>query len=189
MATTTGAGRRTEKKSTTAAKPDVVDTELTSKAETKKMPTVVEIPLTDLVCVQSCFYGDLIYVSKKSGDVIEWNEFGSEQYLSVQELLYMRNTQPAFFRNQWIRFIGDNADEAFNFLHLERYCKNRIDFDDFNELFSLSEDEIEDVVSSYSASMKESIARFTIEQIENKTLDNLSTIRALQKATGYELLK
>lgn len=78
-----------------------------------------EVRLADMVCVRSCFYGNLVYVSKKTGAIVEWQNFDAEQYMTVEELLYMRNSQPRFFKEPWIRIVGDNADAVFKFLSLE----------------------------------------------------------------------
>lgn len=154
----------------------------------RKRPTAKNIPLTDLVCVKSCFYGTLTYISKKTGSIIEWNDFDAEQYLSVEELMYMRNTQPAFFKEQWIRLVGDNADDVFDFLHLERYCKTSFEFESFGDVFSLPVSEIESTISAFSDSMKESFARFAMECVQNGSLESLSIIHAIEHATGFDLL-
>lgn len=146
------------------------------------------VPLTDLVCVKSCFYGTLVYVSRKTGSVIEWNEFDSEQYVSVDELLTMRNTQPAFFKESWVRLVGENADEVFAFLQLDRYCKGEVPFDDFRELFDLPPAELQHVVSGFSASLKESVARYAAELILSGALNEIDKVRAIENETGFKLM-
>lgn len=164
-------------------------TENQKQAQVKKRPTIVSVPLTDLVCVKSCFYGNLIYKSRKSGSIVEWNDFDSEQYMSVEELLTMRNTQPTFFKEPWVRVVGDNADDVSSFLQLNRYCKNVLPFEELNELFELSASELKDTVSALTPSMQESIARYAIEKINNGTFDELKKIRAIEDATGFDLME
>lgn len=149
----------------------------------------VEVSLNDIVYVQSCFHGNLFYQSKRNGSIVEWQQFGEEQPMDVDELMYMRNTQPTFFKEQWIRLVGDNADDVFEFLHLERYCKNNLKFDSFDDVFAMEPDEIETVVKSFSSSLRESFARRALELVEGGELENLRKIKAIERASGYSLLK
>lgn len=154
------------------------------------VPKKVNVSLNDIVYVQSCFHGDLFYRSKRNnGFIVEWQQFGEEQPVDVDELMYMRNTQPTFFKEQWIRLVGDNADDVFEFLHLDRYCKNNLKFDDFDDVFAMESDEIEMVVKSFTPSLRESFARRALELIETGELDNLKKIQAIERASGYSLLK
>ena len=152
-------------------------------------PKKAEVSLNDVVYVQSCFHGNLFYQSKRNGSIVEWQRFGEDQPMDVDELMYMRNTQPTFFKEQWIRLVGNNADDVFEFLHLDRYCKNNLKFDDFDDVFEMEPDEIETVIQSFSPSLRESFARRALELIEGGELDNLKKIQAIERASGYSLLK
>lgn len=169
----------------------VTESVVITNADCAQAPVVQkpQVELTDLVCVQSCFHGTLYYKSKKTGVAVEWQRFGEEQYFDVDELMYMRNTQPKFFKEQWIRLIGDNADDVFAFLRLDRYCKNNLKFDDFEDMFKLSPDELETAVKDFTASLKESFARRAKELFDAGELDNLKIIKAIERATNFKLLE
>lgn len=148
-----------------------------------------EVSLRDIVYVQSCFHGDLFYKSKRNGSIVEWQCFGEDQPMDVDELMYMRNTQPTFFKEQWVRLVGDNADDVFEFLHLDRYCKNNLKFDTFDDVFEMEPAQLELVVKEFAPSLRESFARRAVALVDEGTLDNLRTIKAIERATGFSLLK
>lgn len=192
MATTKKTAGTTRTKTTIAkAEPEITTEAVASEtkvSERRKKLTLADVPLTELVEVQSCFYGNLIYVSKKTGYRIEWNEFGATQYVSVEDLLAMRNSQPAFFKNQWIRLTGDNAADVINFLQLEKYYSKTAGFDSFDDIFKLTPAKIEDIVSTFTDSMKESFARYTYSVLSEGELDlTIKKIEAIEKATGFEI--
>lgn len=149
----------------------------------------VEVSLNDIVYVQSCFHGNLFYKSKRNGSIVEWQQFGEDQPMDVDELMYMRNTQPTFFKEQWIRLVGDNADDVFAFLHLDRYCKNNLKFDSFDDVFAMEPDEIEMTVKAFTPSLRESFARRALELVESGELENLKKIKAIERVSGYDLLR
>ena len=167
----------------------VVDESFTAVAAKTAPPERVVVSLNDLVCVQSCFHGDLFYKSKRNGSIVEWQTFGEEQYMDVDELMYMRNTQPTFFKEQWIRLVGDNADDVFAFLHLDRYCKNNLKFDNFDDIFAMEPDAIKTVVKEFAPSLRDSFARRAMELIESDDLTDLKTIKAIEAATGCKLIQ
>lgn len=197
MSTTKNAKRTTKPKvAKTADALDVVESNEVTVTESAPvvipkttLPKRVEVPLTDLVCVQSCFHGNLFYKSKRNGSIVEWQTFGEEQYMDVDELMYMRNTQPTFFKEQWIRLVGDNADDVFAFLHLDRYCKNNLKFDDFDDIFEMAPDTIKSVVKEFAPSLRDSFARRAMELIESEDLADLKTIKAIEAATGCKLIQ
>lgn len=170
---------------------------MTESVVVSEAPTTVAAPvaqrsavsLTDLVCVQSCFHGNLFYKSKRNGSIVEWQSFGEEQFMDVDELMYMRNTQPTFFKEQWVRLVGDNADAVFEFLHLDRYCKNNLKFDTFDDVFAMDPDDLIAVVKGFAPSLRNSFARRAKELIEDGSINQLTTIKAIERATGYDLLE
>lgn len=148
----------------------------------------VQVDLNDIVYVQSCFHGNLFYKSKRNGSIVEWQQFGEDQPMDVDELMYMRNTQPTFFKEQWIRLVGDNADDVFTCLHLDRYCKNNLKFDSFDDVFEMNPAEIEMTVKEFAPSLRESVARRAKELYDDETLCDIKTIKAIERATGFTLL-
>lgn len=195
MANTKKATAGASTKKPTAAKAQVVTAAQTNGEPVAQAgsPSPVEkrtpeVQLTDMVCVRSCFYGNLVYVSKKTGAIVEWQNFDAEQYMTVEELLYMRNSQPRFFKEPWIRIVGDNADAVFKFLSLERYNSTVLSYNSFADIFRMPVEDIEELVSGFGDSMKESFARYARMNILDDELTDLKIIKAIEHATGFELL-
>lgn len=202
MATTTNK-KSTAKKAKPAVQNEVIDETVLSDIEIEEAPIEdavivqarptakkrIEIDLNDIVYVQSCFHGNLFYKSKRNGSIVEWQTFGEDQPMSVDELMYMRNTQPTFFKEQWVRLVGDNADDVFAFLHLDRYCKNNLKFDNFDDVFMMTADEIESTVKEFTVSLRESFARRAKELYDAGELENLKVIKAIERATNFKLLE
>lgn len=195
MANTTTARAGASAKKPAAAKAQIVTVTHTSGEPVVQggSPSPVEkrtseVQLTDMVCVRSCFYGNLVYVSKKTGAIIEWQNFDAEQYMTVEELLYMRNSQPRFFKEPWIRIVGDNADAVFQFLSLERYNTTALSYGSFADIFRMPVKDIETLVSGFGDSMKESFARYARMNILDDELTDLKVIKAIEHATGFDLL-
>ena len=190
---TTNTKKTTKKAKTTSTPKLVVDDAVVEEVEivTTRPVTAkrVEVDLNDIVYVQSCFHGNLFYKSKRNGSIVEWQTFAEEQPMSVDELMYMRNTQPTFFKEQWVRLVGENADDVFAFLHLDRYCKNNLKFDDFDDVFEMNAEEIEATVKEFTASLKESFARRAKELYDAGELNNLKVIKAIERATKFKLLE
>ena len=190
---TTNTKKTTKKAKTTSTPKLVVDDAVVEEVAIVTTRPVaakrVEVDLNDIVYVQSCFHGNLFYKSKRNGSIVEWQTFAEEQPMSVDELMYMRNTQPTFFKEQWVRLVGENADDVFAFLHLDRYCKNNLKFDDFDDVFEMNAEEIEATVKEFTASLKESFARRAKELYDAGELNNLKVIKAIERATKFKLLE
>jgi hypothetical protein len=156
-------------------------------AKPKRKITIKDISLNDLVEVVSTCYGRLIYISKKTGYTVIWDEFGTSQYLTVDELMAMRNAYPAFFANQWVQLSGDNSEDVISFLQLGKYYQNLISVDEFESIFELDPDEIKSAIAKMSESMRETVARRAFELIQAGELDSKKRIEAIEAATGFEL--
>lgn len=153
-------------------------------AKRKPLP---KLDLNELVEVESCFHGTLNFVSGKTGRRASWSGFGATDYLTVEDLLSMRNTQPAFFKNNWIILTGDNADSVFEYLQLGRFYKDYRSLEDFTELFSMSPEELKDALGRMNSEAKENVARHAYSLIQEGELDSVRLIEVIEDATGFNL--
>lgn len=172
-----------KKPAKTPAKTSQDGVEKKAAATKKKEPK-----LTDKVCVVSCSYGSLIYVNKHTGFTVEWDHFGDSAYMTVEELIAMRNGQRAFFENQWVLLTGDNADAVIKFLQLEKYYTTITSVQDIDNLFQCTPEELPGVLSRFSSSAKETIARRAKELVDDQRLSDINVIRVLEEALGFELI-
>lgn len=139
-----------------------------------------------IVTVRNGFQGTLVYVSRKTHEEFVWDSFGDEQDMDLQELKNARNTEKGFFENNW--FLIDNL-EVIEYLGVTRYYKDALTYDEFDELFNKSAEEIKEAISKLSKGQKESVAYRARQLIESKDIDSLKVIDALEESLGVELIE
>ena len=138
------------------------------------------------VTVRNGFAGTLVYRSRSTRERYVWDGFGAEQDIELQELKSARNASKEFFENNW--FLIDDP-EVIAWLGVERCYKNALNFEEFDELFALSPEEITARVALLSSGQKLSLAYRAKEKIESGELDSIKAITALEKALGTELIE
>ncbi len=171
-------------KITTNNKPDVKEKAISNVR--KK----IEIPTNTIIPVMSGVHGILTYSSKKTfGYTVDWDDYGSVEYVEYGELLSMRNTQRSFFEKNWI-FIQDteeySATEIYASLAVEKYYKNIIVGEDLDTLFTMSPDEIKKTISTLSDGIKQNIASIAKSKIESGEFDSINRIKALEESIGLD---
>lgn len=158
-----------------------------SAAEIKKVFKVKEsLGLHDYVTVRNGFNGKLVYKSKRTGERLVWDDFGSEQEMELQELKNAKNSSRAFFENNW--FMIDDP-EVIAFLGVERCYKNSLSYDEFDTLFEMSSDKIKERVSMLPSGQKTSLIYRAKQKIEEGEIDSLRVINALEESLGVELIE
>lgn len=161
----------------------LVSREVIDKVKIKKMSP------DELVEVKSNFYGTLFYKSKVTGFECEWSNCGDVNLLTIAELQNMRNGQRDFFSENWVMLVGDNAEQALDWLQIRKYYSDIVELDDLDEVFTWSPEKIETVVTKIARGAKDSIAMRAYDLIESGSLDSIKTIKAIEAATGYVLME
>ena len=139
-----------------------------------------------LVTVKNGFNGMLVYVSKKYGERFIWSGFGDEQEMELQELKNAKNSNRVFFENNWF-LISD--PEVIAYLGVERYYKNALTYEDFDSLFEMTPDEIEDRIGKLSKGQKGSVVYRAKQLIDEERIDSIKVINTLEKCLGVELIE
>ena len=148
-------------------------------------PTAVEITNETMVECRSGVSGNLIYKSALNpGYTVEWDHLGDIQEMEYRELVSMRGNQRRFFEENWI-LIDDPA--VIKKLGVERYYKNSLSTDDFEDVFTMPADKIKEVVPTLPGGTKDAIASEAKKKIENGELDSRSAIKALEDSLSVEL--
>ena len=183
----------------TEVKENIVKEETIPKkvvAEIKKKPSMHNIPLYTTVWVKSNCYGGLIYVSKKSGFKTTWENFGSRQPLSLEELLTMRNADIKFYTKNLIVIEGFqdpeysetySVEEILTFLQVTQYYTSLLCPDNLDEVFKMTPAKVEECVPNMSAGVRNTILIRANELIEKGEIDSIKMVRSLEKALGCEL--
>ena len=81
---------------------------------TKSAKSAKKVALSEVIDVQSCIIGKLIWKSKRTGYKIVWNEYGEKNPMTVEDLLDMRNGDRRFFERNWVILDGDRAPRALS---------------------------------------------------------------------------
>ena len=76
-----------------------------------------------------------------------------------------------------------------DYLGMGQYYKFAISIKDFDKVFDLSADEIEETVSKLSAGQKKSVAYRARQLIADGKIDSNRAIAALEKSLGVELIE
>lgn len=151
-----------------------------------KMRVKKELPLNTLVACSNGTYGKLIYISSRTGETHEWDEYGDTEYFELSELVTMRNSQKRFFTENWIMI--DDID-VLQFLGVEKYYEKALNSEDMDALFEFSPDEVKEKIQGMTDGMKNTVAFCASERIQNGTLDSRKMITALENALGTELIE
>lgn len=189
--------KRTRK---TAVKEPVIATEeVTPGAEpeqetAKSMHTksvtysAMDIDLNQYVTVKNGYPGQLVYVSKRTGERFFWDGYGTEQDIQLMELRNVRNTAKKFFEHNWFVF-DDEYDWVIDFLGVRAYYNNIINVEGVDALFKKTPTEIEKELASLSNGQKRTVAYRAMEMIREKEIDSLSVIEVLEKGLGIALVE
>ena len=138
------------------------------------------------VTVRNGFSGKLVYRSRKTGERFIWERFGDEQDIELQELKNAKSASRLFFENNWFMF-DDPA--VIEYLGVERYYKNAIPLDAFDDVFEMKPDQLAKKISALSSGQRNSLAYRARQKIGAKEIDSLKVIDTLEECLGIELIE
>ena len=149
-----------------------------------------KIPLDTMIPVKSGVNGILVYVSRKTGYEITWEEYGAIEYVEMSDLLAMRNTDKSFYENNWIYFEDTDeysSTDCYKFLEVYKYYDESIVGNDLNSLFLKEPDEIKAICEKLSKGLRNTVASLARTKIDDGTLDSNKRISALEEVLDIEL--
>lgn len=160
-------------------------------------PKRIRIPDDMKIHVQSNVFGKLTYVSRKTGETIQWTRFGEILPMKMADLREMKAGQVAFFEHNWISVIDIDADEDMDLepadiyadLYVDKYYKNQIDPSNYHVVCSWSAEKIAKDVPLLARGAKRNLAVALNDFIESGELDSLKKIKAFEVALGCTLKK
>ena len=167
---------------------NVEETEVQDKVNKRSNKSIIpkEVDPNEYITVRNGFQGQLVYISKRTGEQYVWDSFGAEQEIELRELKSAKNSNKKFFTNNW--FMFDDA-WVIDYLGVRQYYKNALSIDGFDDIFKQSPSELKDTISKLSAGQKRSVAYRAKELIAEKKIDSLSSIATLEDALGIELVE
>lgn len=164
---------------------NTVETSTVVSTEKKQYKIKQNLDPNTIVTVKNGFQGHLIYKSRRTNERFEWESFGDEQDMDLQELKNAKNSSKAFFVNNW--FLIDDP-EVLDYLGVSQYYKYALNFASFDDLFKKSPDDIKDTISYLSVGQKKSVAYRAKELIANGVIDSIKVINALENSLSIELI-
>lgn len=167
-----------------------VDTEDKVKATTKPQRKIVpkKVDMSTMVTVLNGTRGRLVYISPRTKERFVWDEFGDEQDMELRELKNVKSAAKDFYEKNWFLFDKDN-EWVISYLGLDKYYKNAISIEDFDDVFELTPQEISEKVSKLSSGQKKAVAYRAMELVADRKIDSLKTISALEESLGVELIE
>jgi hypothetical protein len=152
----------------------------------KRIQSTIKIPLETIVPVTCNVQGGAVYTSKKiNGYIVEWDEYGSTEYMELSELVSMRNTDKRFFEDNWV-ICEDTEDykaiQIYDFLKVAKYYANVFTPENIDTIFNEAPKQIIKIISTLSEGMKGTIATRAKIKVDAKEIDSNSKIEALETA-------
>lgn len=160
----------------------------TKKATEKTVKPIVpkDIDPEQYVTVRNGFQGRLVYVSKHTGERFVWDRFGAEQEMELRELKNAKNSYKKFFENNWFMF---DEDWIVDYLGVQRFYRNAVRIEDFDEIFQKDAKTISEIISDMSDGQKKSVAYRARVLIADGAIDSNKAITALEESLGVELVE
>lgn len=160
----------------------------TKKAAEKTVKPIVpkDIYPEQYVTVRNGFQGRLVYVSKHTGERFVWDQFGAEQEMELRELKNAKNSYKKFFENNWFMF---DEDWIVDYLGVQRFYRNAVRIEDFDEIFQKDAKTISEIISDMSDGQKKSVAYRARVLIADGAIDSNKAITALEESLGVELVE
>lgn len=181
------ATKNTKKQTSTKTTTTVQTKQPLEEATQEAKPIYVkEFDLNQYITVKNGFQGELIYKSKKTGEVFKWDEFGAEQQLELMELRNAKSSYKKFFEKNWFMF---DEDWVVDYLGVRQFYKHAIKIEDFDNIFSMSPSEIKSTIKNMSDGQKKSVAYRARVLISEGEIDSNKAIAALEESLGVELVE
>ena len=153
--------------------------------EEKKRYMPKQFNLHEVVTVRNGFHGKLVFVAK-SNEVFTWEEFGDEQEIELLELKNACATHKQYFINNWFMF---DDPEVVAFLKMNQYYKYALKIEEFDDLFTKTPGEIEEILSKLSKGQKHSVGYRAKQLIADGTIDSFKVIETLERCLDKQLIE
>lgn len=170
---------KTTKKNNTSAE--------TQESSSKKKPSKKKVGLNDLVDVQSCVVGNLIWVSRRTGYEVRWNDFGDINPMRVNDLIDMRNEYRTFFTKNRIALVGDNAEEVLEYLQMEKFYKDIKRPSDLDDIILGDPSDIESSYTSMTDGVKQAFAYRAAQLYKDGEIDSAKTVSEIRRVAGVDI--
>jgi len=172
----------TEMKEVKAA---TAETELEASHQAPQRKEKKKIDLNEMIPLKNLTSGSLIYVSKRTGLITEWEKLGDVQYMEWQEVMNMKSSQPRFTNEPWVEIMDEDAVEN---LGLKSVYEKLVPADELDQFFMKAPKEIEQFLRVAPQGTRKLIGDKAAELVRNRQLVNVLTIKTLERELSIDLL-
>ena len=175
---------------------DNKEKELENKTKSKKSKAIKTLPNYIEIIVKSNMFGNLIFINEKNGNKVVWNALDDIQYLTVEDIKYMRSNQTLFFEKNWIKLIGIEDEEykdvtieqLYKLLGISKYYKVKQFTDELDKIIDLDENNLSSKIDEMNDNEKNLFKNYVLN-IKEYYIQKLSygVIKTLNQKLGLEL--
>jgi hypothetical protein len=151
-------------------------------APTKKEPR--KYAPNDRIECRSVTGGGLVLIGTKSQLQYEWEDYGDTAYVEFQDLQALQSRKSGFLTKP--RFIIEDEELVEQWSSMLKPIYDKINNKDIEELFELTPDKFERVLSKMPDGIKESIKTKTAQKLATEELHDIRIVKIIDKILGTE---
>ena len=178
--TTTKAKKATTDVKLAAEEPVAVE-KVVEKAEVKEKRV---FKATDMIECKSLRYGLMQHISKKSGNIYEWADYGDIVEVEYGDLLSLKSSKSKFLYSPWFMIMDDQLVEDWKLADIYEPFK---EFDDVEEFLQSGATTIRKTLPHAPQGYKDLVTYTAADMIRNGTIDSIATINAIDEILGKNL--
>lgn len=145
----------------------------------------VDLPINTIVNVKSITFGGLTYKSRTTNAVFRWNQIGSIQSMTVEEITEMSNYKSDFLRKPLVVLMDERAVAKFRLTPVyEKVAK----INNLTEIFNSSISDISNWLDDVLAvDMRDVLISKVRQMYKNHRLVDINIIRLLEQKLCFDL--
>lgn len=144
----------------------------------------VKVENDRLIPVMNITAHGLVYLSRRTGAEWNWERYGDIEYVEMQELLTMRNSQRRFLDEPWILIMDE---EVVHYLGLEKMYEKMVHPDNIESVFKMNNEKFKEVLDSAPKGIAQLIVGRAVEKVANGELDSMYKIKLLNEKFNIHL--
>lgn len=139
---------------------------------------------TDMIECKSLRYGLMQHISKKSGNIYEWADYGDIVEVEYGDLLSLKSSKSKFLYSPWFMIMDDQLAEDWKLADIYEPFN---EFDDVEEFLQSGAITIRKTLPNAPQGYKDLVTYTAADMIRNGTIDSIATINAIDEILGKNL--
>lgn len=182
------------KKAVVEVKKDEVKKETTSTKKKTNVRKKVMINRDVEVAFMNNTSGSFFYKCPKTQNIYDMYEYGDIDYITIDELLTMRNSHRAILNNLWILVIDVNDEDieigdVWKYLGIEKLYDDVIKPDEIDDFIIKSKDnKFQDALEKMNKVLAKKVIERAVVLYREEKLNSISKVNILKEFTGKDEL-